>query len=162
MEDSKMKNAGDGDDPVVEMDEDIFMSLSDIFDESNSLDELMKFVDDSTKVKFIENPYSTTPFNVFQSSSSYVTINGNEETCGSSFSDWESSVMASVDVGGFVNTGKGNECGFGFCEWFQGGGGGAWGFDDVETEAREGVCGGFSEWDFLDYECFVDGGGGIF
>ncbi|XP_052183262.1 uncharacterized protein LOC127795543 [Diospyros lotus] len=47
-------------------------------------------------VRFIEDPYSW-PL-IF--GSSYITINGNEESCGSSFSDWESSVMASIDVGG--------------------------------------------------------------
>lgn len=36
-------------------------------------------------VRFISDPYSS--LLVFQSSSSYITINGNEETCGSSFSD---------------------------------------------------------------------------
>ncbi|CAI9100584.1 OLC1v1037713C1 [Oldenlandia corymbosa var. corymbosa] len=49
-------------------------------------------------VKFIDNPYSSLV--IFQSSSAYVTINGNEESCGSSFSDLDSSVMASVDMGG--------------------------------------------------------------
>ncbi|PON50470.1 hypothetical protein PanWU01x14_223350 [Parasponia andersonii] len=53
------------------------------------------------KVRFIENPYSS-PL-IFQTlPSSYVTINGNEESCGSSFSDWDSSVMASVDTSGAV------------------------------------------------------------
>ncbi|XP_057787662.1 uncharacterized protein LOC131004912 [Salvia miltiorrhiza] len=50
------------------------------------------------RVRFIDNPYSSPV--VVQSSSAYVTINGNEESCGSSFSDSDSSVMASVDVGG--------------------------------------------------------------
>ncbi|KAF3439605.1 hypothetical protein FNV43_RR17883 [Rhamnella rubrinervis] len=50
------------------------------------------------KVRFVDNPYSSSM--IFQTTpSSYVTINGNEESCGSSFSDWESSVMATVDVG---------------------------------------------------------------
>lgn len=50
------------------------------------------------KMRFVDNPYSSSM--IFQTTpSSYVTINGNEESCGSSFSDWESSVMASVDVG---------------------------------------------------------------
>lgn len=48
------------------------------------------------KVKFIDNPYTSPPV-IVQSSTAYVTINGNEESCGSSFSDSESSVMASVD-----------------------------------------------------------------
>ncbi|KAL0338954.1 UNVERIFIED_CONTAM: hypothetical protein Sangu_1417500 [Sesamum angustifolium] len=50
------------------------------------------------KVRFIDDPYSTSL--IFQSSSAYVTINGNEESCGSSFSDSDSSVMASIDIGG--------------------------------------------------------------
>lgn len=50
------------------------------------------------RVKFIENPYSSPV--VVQSSSAYVTIDGNEESCGSSFSFSDSSVMVSVDVGG--------------------------------------------------------------
>ncbi|XP_050379103.1 uncharacterized protein LOC126796335 [Argentina anserina] len=48
---------------------------------------------------FADNP-SRSP-KVFQTmSTSYVTINGNEESCGSSFSDAESSMMASVDRNG--------------------------------------------------------------
>ncbi|KAI3447128.1 hypothetical protein Pfo_003793 [Paulownia fortunei] len=50
------------------------------------------------RVRFIDNPYSSAV--ICQSSSAYVTINGNEESCGSSFSDSDSSVMASIDVGG--------------------------------------------------------------
>ncbi|KAA8534840.1 hypothetical protein F0562_029944 [Nyssa sinensis] len=49
------------------------------------------------KVKFIDNPYSSAL--IFQTSSSYITINGNEESCGSSFSDSESSVMAGINIG---------------------------------------------------------------
>ncbi|KAM5547395.1 hypothetical protein ABKV19_001736 [Rosa sericea] len=48
------------------------------------------------RLSFSEHP-SRSP-KVFQTmSTSYITINGNEESCGSSFSDAESSVMASVD-----------------------------------------------------------------
>ncbi|XP_028774185.1 uncharacterized protein LOC114731210 [Neltuma alba] len=50
------------------------------------------------RVRFIDDPYSS--LLVFQSSSSYITINGNEESCGSSFSDSGTSVMASVDTNG--------------------------------------------------------------
>ncbi|XAR67164.1 hypothetical protein NMG60_11013624 [Bertholletia excelsa] len=50
----------------------------------------------AAKVRFIDDPYSSP---VIVQSSSYVTINGNEESCGPSFSDWECSVMASVDIG---------------------------------------------------------------
>ncbi|MED6216471.1 hypothetical protein PIB30_008171 [Stylosanthes scabra] len=44
--------------------------------------------------KFVEDPYSSLV--VVQSSSSYVTINGNEESCGSSFSDTGTSLMATL------------------------------------------------------------------
>ncbi|EEF48066.1 uncharacterized protein LOC8272549 [Ricinus communis] len=139
-------------------------------DDYSTVDELLKFLDDNittnTTVKFIENPYSS-PL-VFQSCSSYITINGNEETCGSSFSDWESSVMASVDMcGGFTKGGK-MDCidGFELSDWFRGGEGGACGFKGAEKAAREGSSGGDTngfDWEF-DYECFLDNGGseGIF
>lgn len=74
-----------------------------IVDEETAL-ELSKLLDlfeappPPIKVRFIDNPYSSPV--IFQSSSAYVTINGNEESCGSSFSDSDSSVMASIDVGG--------------------------------------------------------------
>ncbi|XP_022880463.1 uncharacterized protein LOC111397697 [Olea europaea var. sylvestris] len=74
-----------------------------MLDEDSAM-ELSKLLDSwdapppPVKVRFIENPYSSTV--IFQSSSAYVTINGNEETCGSSFSDSDSSVMASIDLGG--------------------------------------------------------------
>ncbi|XP_057968376.1 uncharacterized protein LOC131157925 [Malania oleifera] len=52
------------------------------------------------RMRFVDNSYWSPV--IFQSSSSYITINvGNEETCGSSFSDWEASVMASVDTCGW-------------------------------------------------------------
>lgn len=91
----------------------------------------------AAKVRFMENPYASAF--IFQTTpSSYVTINGNEESCGSSFSDWSSSVMASVDTGGAVfGFGFGSQtkaAGIGFEEveqWLDGGVaaemGGAWG-----------------------------------
>ncbi|KAF5748477.1 hypothetical protein HS088_TW04G00431 [Tripterygium wilfordii] len=87
-----------------EVGEDIMAWLS-IDDETAS--ELLKLLDadsetsgaaGTTRVRFIDNPYSR-PL-IFQSSTSYVTINGNEESCGSSFSYSESSMMASVDARG--------------------------------------------------------------
>ncbi|KAI4344512.1 hypothetical protein L6164_011729 [Bauhinia variegata] len=61
----------------------------------------------TVKVRFIENPYSS--LLVFQSSLSYITINGNEESCGSSFSDSDTSMMASVDTSGLsLNASFGN------------------------------------------------------
>ncbi|KAJ8766939.1 hypothetical protein K2173_011757 [Erythroxylum novogranatense] len=90
--------------------------------DDGTVGELMKFLDPSsdtesttaTRVKFIENPYSFSSL-IFQSSSSYITINGNEESCGSSYSDSDSSVMASVDMGGMMLKGFGEEgsCGSG-------------------------------------------------
>ncbi|KAK2412467.1 hypothetical protein QL285_047657 [Trifolium repens] len=61
-------------------------------------DELFNMLEEDWEaaVTFINDPYSS--LLVFQSSSSYVTINGNEESCGSSFSDFGTSLMASVDV----------------------------------------------------------------
>lgn len=81
-------------------DDDIMAWLS--IDAGSSVGELMELLEpDMTspiKMKFIDNPYVSTL--VFQSSASYVTINGNEESCGSSFSDSEASIMASIDLGG--------------------------------------------------------------
>ncbi|KAK1377749.1 Polyamine oxidase 5 [Heracleum sosnowskyi] len=81
------------------------------------------------RVKFSCTPYSSPE--IFQASASYITINSNsDESCGSSFSESDSSVMASVDLG----------C-LGFDVWRCGvvDHGGAWG--DVEV-ARESVEGG--------------------
>lgn len=87
--------AGDMDDDIL-----AWISL-----EEETVGELMMLLDDEEKsrpveekVKFIEDPYSSAV--IFQSSSSYVTINGNEESCGSSFSESDSSMMASVDMNG--------------------------------------------------------------
>lgn len=50
------------------------------------------------KVRFSCTPYSSPE--IFQASASYITINSNsDESCGSSFSEPDSSVMASVDLG---------------------------------------------------------------
>lgn len=90
------------------------------------------------KVKFIDDPY-TSPV-IFQSSSAYVTINGNEESCGSSFSDLDSSVMASVDMGsvrGLVRKLSG--------VLTVGGGGGGSGAED-----GEGARGWLEERDFVE------------
>uniref|UniRef100_A0A5B7C520 Uncharacterized protein n=1 Tax=Davidia involucrata TaxID=16924 RepID=A0A5B7C520_DAVIN len=80
------------------------------------------------KVKFIDNPYSSAL--IFQSSSSsYITINGNEESCGSSFSDSESSVMASIDMRG-INTGHQQNGVDAFSGWFPAAEGRAWSLND--------------------------------
>lgn len=106
--------------------------------DDDKMSELMKLLDaeisspSTTKVRFIENPY-TSSFVYGTTSSSYVTINGNEESCGSSFSDCESSVMASVDTCGF---GKGSlemlGIGFSACGSVYGGNEGMDGSDGLE------------------------------
>ncbi|KAF5788577.1 hypothetical protein HanXRQr2_Chr10g0465501 [Helianthus annuus] len=106
--------------------------------------ELSKFLEASaemtcpTKVKIIDDP-SWHPL-IFQTAASYITINGNEELCGSSFSDSDTSYMAGIGVG--IGTG----CGGGFVV----GEGGAWdGVADeasgwIETEEEENVVNGCS------------------
>ncbi|OMO67305.1 hypothetical protein CCACVL1_20630 [Corchorus capsularis] len=104
--------------------------------ETESVSELLKLLDDDSaeaaKVRFSDNPYSSAL--VFQSSSSYITINGNEESCGSSFSDSESSVMASVDMGGMLSRNVKVENGLeGIREWLEAEEGGAWGRNEEEA-----------------------------
>lgn len=105
----------------VEVEGDILAWLSEDEDTVSQLMELLdnaeKKSDNNTmaKVRFIDDMYSA-PF-------SYVTINGNEESCGSSFSDLDSSVMASVDTRGLVGIGS-NAFGFGF-----------------KAEEHDGACG---------------------
>ena len=89
--------------------EDILAWLSAEDDTVSQLMELLDGDDDEdavekSSVRFVEDPYSS-PL-VFQSS--YVTINGNEESCGSSFSDSDSSVMVGIGrlVGGGVAWGS--------------------------------------------------------
>ncbi|XP_030541711.1 uncharacterized protein LOC115749146 [Rhodamnia argentea] len=93
------------------------------------------------KVKFIDDPYASQL--VFQASSSFVTINGNEESCGSSFSESETTVMASIDTRGIgALRGAGDEAGRGrrVAEW-----GGAWGAGSGEARGcgMEGCDCGF-------------------
>lgn len=136
---------------TAELEDDVMAWLSMEDSETDSVSELLKLLDDSAeastsassstssltsfgmKVRFSDNPYSSAL--VFQSSSSYVTINGNEESCGSSFSDSESSVMASVDTGGMlsenVKVGSGLDRIRG---WMEAEEGGAW--ERSEEEAR--------------------------
>ncbi|KAM6583428.1 hypothetical protein CsatB_010430 [Cannabis sativa] len=95
------------------IDDDILAWLSgeDDYSSETMSDQLMELLDATvteesspSKVRFIENPYK--PPGTFQTTpSSYVTINGNEESCGSSFSDRDSSVMVSVYTsGGFIGS----------------------------------------------------------
>lgn len=95
------------------------------------------------KVRFIDDPYASPV--VFQSSSSFVTINGNEESCGSSFSESESTVMASIDTRGIGALRGGAEAGRGRGPEL----GGAWASGSEEGEAPRG-CGVVLEgWDCL-------------
>lgn len=92
------------------------------------------------KVKFIDDPYAS-PL-VFQASSSFVTINGNEESCGSSFSESETTVMASIDTRGIgALRVAGDEVGRGRVAE----GGGAWGAGSGEARGcgMEGCDCGF-------------------
>ena len=95
-------------DEEEEEEEDILAWLS---EDEDTVSQLMELLDNAekksdnnnnnntmAKVRFIDDMYSA-PF-------SYVTINGNEESCGSSFSDLDSSVMASVDTRGLVGIGS--------------------------------------------------------
>ncbi|KAI3524731.1 hypothetical protein L1887_03394 [Cichorium endivia] len=102
------------------------------YDDENDANELSKFLEASTekthpmKVKIIDDP-CWHPV-IFQTAASYITINGNEELCGSSFSDSDTSYMAGIAGG----------CGLVF------GDGGAWDVVAEETrgwtEAEDGDC----------------------
>ncbi|XP_059431686.1 uncharacterized protein LOC132165217 [Corylus avellana] len=101
MEDARKRDGSATDDLSGE---DILAWLSTEEDTVSQLMELLDGEDDEdaaekSSVRFVEDPYSS-PL-VFQSS--YVTINGNEESCGSSFSDSDSSVM--VGIGRLVGRG---------------------------------------------------------
>ncbi|GMH04079.1 hypothetical protein Nepgr_005918 [Nepenthes gracilis] len=84
--------------------EDIFSGWS---MDDETIEELTKLLEPEQqspapfRVKFISYPYSAPLIYESPASSSYVTINGNEESCGSSFSDSASSFMASIDMGSF-------------------------------------------------------------
>ncbi|AED96818.1 unnamed protein product [Arabidopsis thaliana] len=79
----------------------------------------------SFRVRFIDDPYAMPV--VVQSSSGYITINVNEESCGPSFSDSDSSVMASVDASGL----------FGCCFEYGNEKGGAWSTNEVRASEYE-------------------------
>lgn len=105
----KLRTEGDGNedqDDVMEwltLDDQTVTELSELLaassSSSSSWEDSSSAQQFNFKVRFIEDPYMTPV--IFQSSSAYVTINGNEESCGSSFSDSDSTVMASVDMGSF-------------------------------------------------------------
>lgn len=89
----------------LSMDDDTMTQLMNLLDTSPpNADSATAATTTSTRVKFIDNPYESLV--IFQSSSSFVTINGNEESCGSSFSDSESSVMVSVDTVGIAKNAR--------------------------------------------------------
>ncbi|XP_010539132.1 PREDICTED: uncharacterized protein LOC104813262 [Tarenaya hassleriana] len=90
------------------------------------------------RVRFIEDPYATSV--VFQSATSpgHITINGNEESCGSSFSDSDASVMASVDARGLI----GSTCYFSDP-------GGAWGSSEAEVRRCTSSTDAFDDGDLL-------------
>ncbi|CAN8301664.1 unnamed protein product [Cochlearia groenlandica] len=88
----------------------------------------------SFRVRFIDDPYAIPV--VVKSSSGYITINVNEESCGPSFSDSDASAMASLDA-----TGLFGRCCFGLRE-------GAW-------SANEAGASGLYEWDDDSLERFV-------
>ncbi|KAM7256431.1 hypothetical protein ACFE04_012172 [Oxalis oulophora] len=77
-------------------------------DDDDGVNELTKLLetadttsnDDKRVMRFIDDPYSFSM--IFQSSSGYVTINGNEESCGSSFSESYSSLMANLHMPNLV------------------------------------------------------------
>ncbi|KAL4589514.1 hypothetical protein LXL04_002421 [Taraxacum kok-saghyz] len=83
-------------------------------DEVNAI-ELSKFLEASAektypmKVKIIDDPYWHPV--VFQTAASYITINGNEELCGSSFSDSDTSYMAGIAGGCGLMSGDGEGVG---------------------------------------------------
>ncbi|KAK1365285.1 TBP-associated factor II 15 [Heracleum sosnowskyi] len=122
--------------------------------DDETVTELSKLLDDEFmtsppfKVKFACDPFCSPE--IFQSSASYITINGNnDESCGSSFSESDSSLMASVDLGC---------CRFGA----RGSDGGAWGNVKVARGSVEengesclGDDGGFEKMDGCDWRSDV-------
>lgn len=88
----------------------LFATESDVYEEEgDEAIELSKFLEASItktsamKVKIIDDPCYWHPL-IFQTAASYITINGNEEVCGSSFSDSDTSYMAGIGIG-MVNSG---------------------------------------------------------
>ncbi|XP_057537556.1 uncharacterized protein LOC130815191 [Amaranthus tricolor] len=93
------------------------------------------------KIRFVSYPYSAP--SPFESCTSYITINGNEDTCGSSFSDSDSSVMASVDTSG-VHVSAVDQS----SEFLRVGNDAVFGFDGDEVKLREGDD---DVWDWSDF-----------
>ncbi|KAJ4875347.1 Uncharacterized protein Rs2_40365 [Raphanus sativus] len=117
----------------------------DVNEEEYTPEEIMQLVDSSSspttmnvdgtnfsgeenfRVRFIDDPYAVPV--VVQSSTGYITINVNEESCGPSFSDSNASAMASVDATGL----------FGCCLGLNG----AWSTDEMRASESGCEC----EWD---------------
>lgn len=133
---SEGEGEGDSDDDIMawlSIDEDSVVELMELLEPE---------VTSPIKVKFIDNPYVSTL--IFQSSASYVTINGNEESCGSSFSDSEASIMASIDMGGVrVHPVSG------LAGEFPAASGGGWGLGE-SAWAENGD--GFNGWDGFEWD----------
>ncbi|XP_062147642.1 uncharacterized protein LOC133856597 [Alnus glutinosa] len=120
-------------------------SLAWLSEEDDTVSQLMEVLLDGeddedapekSSVRFVEDPYAS-PL-VFRSS--YVTINGNEESCGSSFSDSDSSVMVGIGrlLGGSVAWGTSEVAAHGWVE---------------ATESKGSVDGGdVFDWDESDDE----------
>ncbi|KAF8102647.1 hypothetical protein N665_0197s0011 [Sinapis alba] len=143
MEETRKKEDERGRDRAAakEMQTQMIISGGDVNEDEYTPDEIMQLVESSSptmnidgtnfageesfRVRFIDDPYAVPV--VVQSSTGYMTINVNEESCGPSFSDSNASAMASVDASGL----------FGCCLGLNG----AWSTDEV----RAGEC--ECEWD---------------
>ncbi|CAH8381629.1 unnamed protein product [Eruca vesicaria subsp. sativa] len=144
MEETRKKEGERERDTAVakEMTTQMIISGEDANEDEYTPDEIMQLVESSSptttnidganfsgeerfRVRFIDDPYAVPV--VVQSSTGYVTINVNGESCGPSFSDSNASAMASVDASGL----------FGCCLGLNG----AWSTNEVI--ANENEC----EWD---------------
>ncbi|KAJ0491271.1 hypothetical protein HanPI659440_Chr12g0444451 [Helianthus annuus] len=88
---------------VTGVDKEVETMLTWVFSTDNDdVVELSNFLEASSentcpmKVKIIDDP-TWHPL-TFQTAASYITINGNEELCGSSFSDSDTSYMAGIGI----------------------------------------------------------------
>eukprot|EP00268_Persea_americana_P032976 TRINITY_DN32625_c0_g1_i1.p3 TRINITY_DN32625_c0_g1~~TRINITY_DN32625_c0_g1_i1.p3 ORF type:complete len:160 (-),score=47.57 TRINITY_DN32625_c0_g1_i1:38-517(-) len=92
MEDEVWKIAeADGAGKWLPVSEEEVLDVESLGIEEGMVEEVMKGLEMEINGQGFLFPYS---------SSDFVTINGNEETCGPSFSDSASTVMASIDMGG--------------------------------------------------------------
>ncbi|KAI3711560.1 hypothetical protein L1987_70099 [Smallanthus sonchifolius] len=104
-------NNGEEQSTVTVTGEKVESKLSWLFSMDDDAIELSEFLEASEmktypmKVKIIDDP-CWHPL-IFQTAASYITINGNEELCGSSFSDSDTSYMAGIGGGGGLVVGDG-------------------------------------------------------